>query len=464
MLHACIVETLEALAGDQVAGQVERLAHHALRGEVWEKAVTYGQQAGARAQERAAFHEAVAAFEQALQALARLPEDSDTRVWAIEIRLALRTSLAPLGEYGRCLALLGEAETLARALDDLLRLGWVLASMGDIRRLTGDYNGAMAVLREVLDLAVALGERAMQVEASYALGLISYDMGDFRQAVELQRWTVAALDRVASTGSTTLHPSAYQARLARTLGQLGAFAEGRRHGEEALRLATLDSRGQAPVRAHACLGELYLIQGDLEGAVRVLEPGLALCRTSGDQTWLRGIIGNLSAAYALQGRLVEGCALVAEATSTINGHRAIAWVWFSEVCCLAGHGEKAWQYARHALDHARQRKACGTEALALHQLSTVHAHAAPPDVQQAEASYQQALALATELGMRPLQAHCHLGLGTLYAQTDRRAQARAALAAAIALYRAMDMTFWLPRAEAALAVVNCNDSCSKAVG
>ena len=68
----------------------------------------------------------------------------------------------------------------------------------------------------------------------------------------------------------------------------------------------------------------------------------------------------------------------------------------------------------------------------------------PPDVALAETHYQQALALANELGMRPLQAHCHLGLGTLYATTGQREQARAALATAIALYRAMEMTFWLP--------------------
>ncbi len=72
-----------------MAEQVERLAHHALRGEVWDKAVTYCQQAGARAYDRAAFREAVASFEQALQALAHLPEDGDTRVLAIDLRLAL---------------------------------------------------------------------------------------------------------------------------------------------------------------------------------------------------------------------------------------------------------------------------------------------------------------------------------------------------------------------------------------
>jgi tetratricopeptide (TPR) repeat protein len=118
-----------------------------------------------------------------------------------------------------------------------------------------------------------------------------------------------------------------------------------------------------------------------------------------------------------------------------------------------GHCDEAWQHARQALDLARQQKARGEEARALHQLGVVHAHAAPPDATQAEAHYQQALALAEALGMRPLVAHCHLGLGTLYAKTGQRDQARAALSTAIDLYRAMDMTFWLLQAEAALAQV-----------
>jgi len=130
-LHARIVEALEALAsnrgaevaqgpwppsrredstGRQGPDQVERLAHHAMRGEVWAKAVTYCQQADTRAYDRAAFREAVAAFEQALQALAHLPEDGDTGMRAVDLRLALGFSLLALGEPRRCLALLGEAE------------------------------------------------------------------------------------------------------------------------------------------------------------------------------------------------------------------------------------------------------------------------------------------------------------------------------------------------------------------
>ena len=228
-----------------MAEQVERLAHHALRGEVWDRAVTYCQQAGARAYDRAAFREAVAAFEQALQALAHLPEHGDTRGPAIELRLALGGALRALGEYGRRLALLGEAEALARALDDRARLGRVLAGMADVLRMTGDLDGAMAAGQQALELAAALGESALQVQASYNLGQAYDAIGDFGRAAELLRRSVEAADRESGTPSTDVRIQS-RAWLARTLSALGAFAEGRRHGEEALRLATLAGRGSTP--------------------------------------------------------------------------------------------------------------------------------------------------------------------------------------------------------------------------
>ena len=124
-LHARIVEALEALAGDRLAEQVERLAHHALRGEVWDKALAYCRQAGEKAMVRSAYREAVGYFEQALSALPHLPEQRATREQAIDLRLALRSALWPSGDLGRILAYLREAEALAAALDDPRRLGQV---------------------------------------------------------------------------------------------------------------------------------------------------------------------------------------------------------------------------------------------------------------------------------------------------------------------------------------------------
>src|SRR5262249_46285266 len=244
-LHARLVEALEALVPERRAEQVDHLAHHALRGEVWEKAVAYGRQAGTRALDRAAFREAVAYFEQALQVLAHLPEGSDTRVLAIDLRLALGGSLDTLGEYGRLLARLGEAEALARVLDDRARLVQVLALMAAARGATGDSAGALAAGQQALALAVELGDNALQGQASLRLGHTSYARGDFGRAAELLRWSVEAADRESGTPSTDLRIRS-QAWLALTLSALGAFAEGRRHGEDALRLATLEGRGSAP--------------------------------------------------------------------------------------------------------------------------------------------------------------------------------------------------------------------------
>jgi tetratricopeptide (TPR) repeat protein len=465
VLHTRIVEALEALAGDRVAevasgrspDQVERLAHHALRGEVWDKAMTYCQQAGARAHDRAAFREAVVYFEQALQALEHLSEDGDTRGLAIELRLAVGRSLTALGEHRQELALLGEAEALARAFEDRVRLGQVLGRMSQVLRAMGDHNRAMAAGQQALELAVELGESAVLGQASQSLGETYQAIGDYNRSVELLRWSVEVADRASGTHSTDVRIRS-QARLAQTLGALGAFAEGQRHGEEAFRLATVAGRASTPIVPHFSLGFLYLGQGHLEHAIRILEQGLALCRAYDYRDWLRVIMGCLGSAYALQGRLTEGHAMLEEAISedirigTLQGHAARI-VRFSEVCRLEGRGEEAWQHARQALDLARQQQARGDEAHALHQLGVVHAHADPPDVEQAEAHYQQALALADELGMRPLQAHCHRGLGTLYATIGQQEQARTELSAAIGLYRAMGMTFWLPQTEAALAQV-----------
>jgi tetratricopeptide (TPR) repeat protein len=109
--------------------------------------------------------------------------------------------------------------------------------------------------------------------------------------------------------------------------------------------------------------------------------------------------------------------------------------------------------AQRALEVARQHNERGNEAWALRLFGEIAAHQDPPEIEPAAHHYRQALALAEEFGMRPLVAHCHLGLGTLYAKTGQREPARAELSAAIELYRAMEMIFWLSQAETTLAQV-----------
>jgi class 3 adenylate cyclase/DNA-binding winged helix-turn-helix (wHTH) protein/tetratricopeptide (TPR) repeat protein len=459
-LHRQIVEALEVLYPDRLGEFAEHLAQHALSGKVWDKAVAYCRRAGTKAQNRGAYREAMMGFEQALDALGHLPEHPDTGVLAIELRRRLGGMLSLVGEHQRSLALLGEAAARARQLDDRGRLGEVLSRMVSVRGIVGDFEGAMAAGREALELAATLGDPILHVHVSYRLGQAYMRIGDYRRAAEVLRGNVKMLAR-STPGYMRDWCISSQAWLAEVLGMLGEFAEGRRHGEEALRLARGDEpwHGDVPIPVRSRLGCLYLTQGDLEAAIRVFEEGMALCHTSDNKTVRGPIAGGLGEAYAHMGRLAEGLALLEEArrndlhTGAVGGGYGTHLRQLSAVYLLAGRFDEAWQHARQALGLAQQLKARGDEALALHQLGAVHAHADPPDVQQAEARYQEALMLAETLGMRPLQAHCHRGLGTLYAKTGRQEQARAALATAIALYRAMEMTFWLPQAEAVLAEV-----------
>jgi tetratricopeptide (TPR) repeat protein len=135
-------------------------------------------------------------------------------------------------------------------------------------------------------------------------------------------------------------------------------------------------------------------------------------------------------------------------------HQSLRVAWQSETALVDGRREDALALAGRALTLARDHKERGNEAYALRLLGEIVAQGEPLDVAQAERHYCQALALAEELGMRPLQAHCHRGLGTLYAATGQREQTRTELSTAIAMYTSMDMTFWLPQTETALAQVD----------
>jgi predicted ATPase len=461
-LHARIVTALEALAGDRLAEQSERLAYHALRGEVWEKAVPYCHQAGMKAFARSAPREAVACFEQALGALQHFPDVPDTQGQAIDLRLDLHTSLMLLGEHRQDLVHLREADTRATALGDHRRLVRVSDYMTLILLLLGDNDGALAAGQRTVALATTLGN--LPLGGQTQLGHVYYILGDYARALALLRQVVEALpeesirDRVGERVRVASPLSVISRTfLLWSLAEVGAFTEGVARGAEGVRMAEATEHLSSLILAYTGVGRLFLRQGDMHRAVPVLEQGLRLCEEIGyTSTYFIMIAASLGYAYALSGRVVEALPLLEQVLEEAerSGYlkeQALYVAWLSEASLLAGRREEACAGAARALAHARAKRERGHEAWALRLLGEIAAQHEPLDVEHAAAHYQQALALAEELGMRPLQAHCHRGLGTRYAATGQREQARAELSVAIELYRTMDMTFWLPRAETALA-------------
>jgi class 3 adenylate cyclase/tetratricopeptide (TPR) repeat protein len=455
-LHARIVDAIEILHRDRLGEQIERLAHHAFRGEVWEKALAYCRQAGENAMARSVHREAVGSFEQALGALQHLPEQRDTREQAVDLRLALRSALWPSGDRGRVLACLREAEVIAAALDDQRRLAQVLFMLSNCFYSIGTHDQAVAAGQRALALATADGEVVLRALANRYLGTAYQGQGDYRRAIACFRQTVVALDgaqRRERFGQVLLPTVVSCACLARCHAELGTFAEGRALGDEGLRIAEAVAQPASLMYAHWGVGFLALRQGDLPRALPLLERAVGICQDASLPLYFCRVAVALGAAYTLAGRFVDAVPLLMRATEQdarfdTADHAMFGSLSLGEAHLLVGRLEEARAFAEGALVDTCARQERGNQAYALLLLGDIAARREPPEIDPAEAYYRNALTLADELGMRPLLAHGHRGLGKLYRRAGQRERAQDHLTTATTMYREMDMRFWLEQAEA----------------
>jgi class 3 adenylate cyclase/tetratricopeptide (TPR) repeat protein len=455
-LHARIVEATEALHSDRLAEQVERLAHHAFRGEVWEKAVTYLRQAGAKALAHSAYREAVSWFEQALTALHPLPDTPQKIERGIDLRLDLRQSLFPLGELATALRYLREAEELARTLDDPRRLGWVSAYISGHHLHTGGHATEVRTLAQRVEaIAETLGDVPLQIAAQYYLAAGSRLSGDYRGTEHLCRKLMQSLpdQRTRERFGLVVFPAVMsRATLARVLAERGVFDEGDAHGQEAIRIAeALDHPFSVVV---GCLDLAYLksVRGQLSEAARLLERAVAQCREWNITSHAPIVMASLGHVYARSGRIAEGVSCLQQAltdyeSAGIGHHHSLSVEQLGEAYLLADQLDNARACADRAMMLARGRGERGDEAWALRLLGDVTTHRARPDGATAAAHSGTAMTLASELEMRPLVAHCHFGLGRLYRRTGKPEQAQEHLTTAAAMYGEMSMTYWLEQFE-----------------
>jgi tetratricopeptide (TPR) repeat protein len=210
--------------------------------------------------------------------------------------------------------------------------------------------------------------------------------------------------------------------------------------------------------AYACVGVAYLLQGKLVRAIKMLTKALALCRQADVLSAFSFIAGYFGHAQSLSGHPDDALSIAGEAVKPQKVSFSIVpsaypLTALAEAYRLKGDTKKAIQNAEEALSIFRQNGERGFGAWALYYMAKIQSDGGPEQIDQTLQSYRQAKDQATELGMRPLLAHCHLGLGEAYVKTGLSEEARSELVTAIELYRSMDMSFWPPKAQSALASI-----------
>jgi tetratricopeptide (TPR) repeat protein len=455
-LHARIVGAIERLYENRLQEQVDRLAHHALRGQVWAKAVDYLRQAAARAAARSAHRDAIAHFEQALSALTHLPKDREWTEQAIDIRLDLRLVLLPLGELEAIMAHLREAETLAETLGDQHRIGRVSVYMTGQYYQMGHHERALEYGKRTLALSEALRDFSLDVATNAYVGQIHLGLGEYRIATALFRKNVESIvgelthQRFGLPQLPAVH-SRYC--LVLCLAEMGEFAEGIIRGQESIRIAESIEQPLNLTAATSGLGRLYVRKGELENAVPLLERALDLTRTWNLRIWFPQVATALGYSYAVLGRLADAVLLLEEAVELavamrLSSAHAPALTALGEAHLLGGMLAGALEAAQSGLTAAEQNGRRGHEAWALRLLGEVALLRS--DAPTAIDYFTKARALSTELDMRPLGAHCHLGMGRAALLAKDRDVAEQHLRSAVGAFSELGMDFWSAQASAEL--------------
>jgi tetratricopeptide (TPR) repeat protein len=313
-----------------------------------------------------------------------------------------------------------------------------------------------ACAQRVEAIAQTTGDETLQVVARYYAFYPFHLAGDYHGTEQGCRHLMDALggDRACERFGLAMFPAVpCRAYLARALAERGLFEEGDAHGHEAIRIAEALYHPFSIV--WASLGQAYLdsTRGEPGKTARWLERAVALCREWSLTTYLPVTMAALGHVYAWSGRLEEGIALLQQALALyesegVGYEQVISVVHLGEAYLRADRVEDARACTDRAVGLARARGERGYEAHARRLLGEVAALSGPGEVPEAEAQYRQALASAEELDMRPLAAHCHVGLGQLYRRTGKLAQAEERLTVGTTMYREMNMRFWLEQAEA----------------
>jgi tetratricopeptide (TPR) repeat protein len=421
-----------------------------------ETAVRYLRQAGLKATARSAPQDARTWFDQALEVLEALPKNHATLAQAFDTRLEVRSALHQLGEVRRVLDRLREAEALAERLNDDRRRGEVAAFITNIHSIFGELDAALMTGTRALEIAGRLGDLRLRILATTFLIQAHYWRGEHERVVELGTNSIAAMpvDWVHDNFGLLAPLSVFhRIWLAVSLAELGRFAEAAEYAAEAIRIGEPTDHPYALGLAYYPAGTLHLLRGDWVEARSVIEHWVAVLRTGNVVFLLPFAVATSAWVLAQLGETSEALNRLSEGQQLLDSHVArgivgqCGWDYHSlgRACLLLGRLDEARRLGNLAIESSPCQ--LGFAAYALHLLGDIATHRDRFDAECGEAHYRNALALAEPRGMRPLVAHCHLGLGKLYRRTGDHQQAQEHLTIATTMYREMAMRFWLEQAE-----------------
>ena len=322
--------------------------------------------------------------------------------------------------------------------------------------LTGDPGLAIRFGQRAAALISESDGPVLSVMTDYYLGAAYNKLGQYSQAIDVLKRAIRRLVgelRHEQIGTAGYPAVTCRGHLVQCLAATGQFRDGITYAEEGIQIAEEVGDASVIIYVNCSLAFLYILKGDLDKAIPLLERALTTCRVSNILVYIPFVSSRLGFAYTNAGRVVEGLPFLEQGVEDSASAGRLAFLslstaWLSEGHLLLGHLEKADILAERALKIAKQHKEHAHEAWALKLLGDVALGHNPAKTQLAESYYRHAFAVSLELGMRPLEAHCHAGLGKVFAAVGAAEQARVEMAAAIDLYRSMEMNVWLERANA----------------
>jgi tetratricopeptide (TPR) repeat protein len=462
-LHGQVLTAIEENFSERIDEFTERLADHAVRGEVWDKAAAYCCKAGQRANGLSAHRAARTFFERALDAAGRLPMSRRVVQQAIEIRLGLRVSLVASADLELVRKYLQEAESLARSIDDERRLMPIVISRSTILNNLGDLQGAVEAGLHGRALAERMNDEASFISSGFALGQAYWNRGDFAKAEDILSATVQTLTadlRKRYAGTTGTASVLCLVSLSHTHCLVGNWQQAFARSREALEIAMETEKPYDLSYAHGAQGLAHLTVGEFEAAIRHLEEALRIAQAAEIMLLVPHAARYLGRAYALTGRLDEASTLLSGAVDQAKSQSLAALHGWCAAALgltrlLSGASGEAERLVRGALDFARGQEYRPLEVHISRLLGVISTQASSDAAAatRAERWFRGAITLAAELGMQPEQAHCHDGLADLLARTGRLPEARGELAQALELYRASGVQRDAARIAVALAGV-----------